>query len=66
MNTTYEARLAMGAIWARKQFADEAAQNATKAAYNGNMNDSLLFSQEATRHEKAIMSLMKTAQKAIR
>ena len=66
MNKNYEAKLAQGAIWARKQFADEAAEKASRASFNGNLNDALMFSQEANRHERAILKLMKIAGKGTR
>jgi hypothetical protein len=62
----YSAKLAQGAVWARKQFADEASSRAAKAALNGNLNDALMFSQEANRHEKAIIALMRIAGKGSR
>lgn len=66
MTTVYQANLAKGAIWVRKQFAQEAVERAAKASLTGNLNDALMYSREANRHESVIMGMMKVAAKGVR
>ena len=53
---SYNARLALGAISARRQFADEARANAMACGRENDWGSALRFHHEADQHEQIIIA----------